>query len=189
MALLSIYANKIPFYQKVTNTKYYKVQTNLKSYSWTNRNQMIFTYPYFFTGKTGYTPSAGKTLVTSAQNNNLHLTIVSLNDPNHYDTQRLLYNEMFKKYHNTLIISKENFHLEYPDMYIKHDLYYPLTNNEKNKINKKLIINDNNMMGNLIISLNDKEIINETVYFKKEKEIEEKNTFMNKIKNIFYKLF
>ena len=32
MAKLSIYANKIDFYREVTSTKYYNVQTNIKSY-------------------------------------------------------------------------------------------------------------------------------------------------------------
>ena len=191
MALLSIYASKIPFYQKVTGTKYYKVQTEKKYYSWTNRNQMIFSYPNFFTGKTGYTPSAGKTLVTTSKNNDLHLTIVSLNDPNHYESQRLLYDEMFKKYQRTLVLSKEEFQKEYPNFYIKKDLYYPLTLDEKNKIERKLILNnekDNNFVGEINIILDDKVVIKENVFQKEERKERKKNSFWDKIKEFFKSL-
>ena len=113
MALLSIYASKIPFYREVTSTKYYKTSTDEKAYSWTNRNKMIFMYPLFTTGKTGYTPSAGKSLVSTSRKDDLELTIVSLNDSNIYDNQRLLYEEMFSKYKNTLIVSKDDFNFFY----------------------------------------------------------------------------
>lgn len=186
MALLSIYASKIPLYQKVTGTKYYKVQTDHKFYSWTNRNQMIFSYPNFFTGKTGYTPSAGRTLVTTAKNNNLHLTIVSLNDTNHYENQRVLYDEMFKKYENVLILSKEEFQKEYPNFYIKNDIYYPLSLDEKSKIEKKFIINNNNnIVGEINIILNDKVVIKENVYQKEKIKEIKVDSFWSKIKEFF----
>ena len=187
MALLSSYASKIPFYREVTGSKYYKVQTNIKSYSWTNRNKMIFTYPYFTTGKTGYTPKAGKTLVTTAKKNNLELTIVSLNDSNHYETQRNLYENMFSKYKRTLLVSKNEFNNK--DYYIKNDIYYPLTIDEKNDININLVINDKDT-SELIITLKNNDIINEKIFFiNKEKKYREDDKLWNKIKKIFSKIF
>lgn len=190
MALLSAYANKIPFYKQVTSTKYYNVQTEVKAYAWTNRNKMVFTYPNFISGKTGYTPNAGKCLVTSAKRDNLHLTIVSLNDANHYENHRLLYDEMFKKYQKHLIISKEEFSIQHDNMYIKNDLYYPLTNSEKEKINIKLILNNanNDIAGELIVTLNNDEIMKENVYQKKMaiKEQEEGGLFYKIKKFIQY---
>ena len=192
MAILSQYANKIPFYRQVTSTKYYKVQTDEKAYSWTNRNKMVFTYLGLVSGKTGYTPNAGRTLVTSAQKDNLHLTIVSLNDANHYESQRVLYDEMFKKYRNELIVSKNIFTLEYENMYIKKDIYYPLASNEKDKIETKLVLNNENtgVIGELVVTLKNKEIIRENVYKKEEKEelIEKENIF-SKIKKFFENIF
>ncbi len=186
MALLSIYASKIPFYEKVTNTKYYQVKTKEKSYSWTNRNKMIFTYPYFQTGKTGYTPKAGRTFVSTAQKDNLHLTVVTLNEPNIYDVHRMLYEEMFKKYKKILLVSKEEFSLEYPSMTIRKDLYYPLLESEIKNITKKIMINEDTKEKELIISLKDKEILKEKIisYEKKEK-IKSNNNLWELIKNIF----
>lgn len=187
MALLSRYALKIPFYQKVTSTKYYNVSTNEKAYSWINRNKMLFTYPNLVSGKTGYTPSAGRCLVTSAKMNNLHLTIVTINDANHYETERVLYDEMFHKYQKTNILSKESFSLQYPGLYIKNNLFYPLKNNEKKDINIKLIMNDNN--NEIKVFLKNKEILKERVYQEeKENNINKKNLFV-KLKNFFKKIF
>ena len=189
MALLSSYANKIPFYKQVTSTKYYNVQTEVKAYAWTNRNKMVFTLPDFVSGKTGYTPSAGRCLVTSAQRDNLHLTIVSLNDANHYENHRVLYDEMFKKYRNHLILSKDNFSLQNNNMYIKKDIYYPLNSSEKDKVDAKLMINDND--SHIIVTLNNKEVLQEKVYVKesKKEENEEKKSIMQKIKSFIQNLF
>ena len=188
MALLSSYASSIPFYREVTKTKYYNVQTDIKSYSWINRNKMVFTYPYFETGKTGYTPSAGKTFVTTAKKNNLELTIVSLNDNNHYETHRNLYEKMFDKYENTLLVSSEEFNNKYSNMILKNDLYYPLTNDEKKDIEITLVIN-NNVDNKLVINLKNKEIISEPIYVKdKNKTKYVKESFFEKIKNFFQKI-
>ena len=187
MALLSRYALKIPFYQKVTNTKYYNVKTETKAYSWINRNKMLFTYPNLVSGKTGYTPSAGKCLVTSASFNNLHLTIVTLNDANHYENERILYDEMFHKYHNQIILSKESFSIQYPGLYIKNDLFYPLKDNEKNNIDIKLIMNQND--SEIKVFLKNKEIINERVYKEEKKDNYIRENIFLKIKKILKKIF
>ena len=187
MAILSSYASKIPFYREVTSTKYYDVKTDIKSYSWINRNKMVFTYPNFTTGKTGYTPSAGKTFVTTAKKDNLELTIVSLNDSNHYETHRTLYEEMFSKYKKELLVSKDEFNNK--DYYIKKDIYYPLTSDEKKDIDIKLIINDKDT-SELIITLKSKEIIREKLYFRnKEAIVNSDNNIWNKVKSFFNKIF
>ena len=148
---------------------------------------MLFTYPNLVSGKTGYTPSAGRCLVTSAKMNNLHLTIVTINDANHYETERVLYDEMFHKYQKTNILSKESFSLQYPGLYIKNNLFYPLKNNEKKDINIKLIMNDNN--NEIKVFLKNKEVLKERVYQEeKESNINKKNLFV-KLKNFFKKIF
>ena len=186
MAILSSYASKIPLYRDITSTKYYNVQTNLKSYAWINRNKLLFTYPSFTTGKTGYTPSAGKTFVTTAKKNNLELTIVSLNDTDHYENHYNLYEKYFNIYQNYLLISSKDFNMNNNGYYINKDIYYPLTKKEKDDINIKLMTNSNEV----IIYLKDKEIIHEKVFFK-DNDTREKNTksFWNEVKMFFQKIF
>ena len=191
MALLSAYANKIDFYRQVTKTKYYNVQTENKAYSWTNRNKMLFTYPYLESGKTGYTPKAGKTFVSSAKKNDLHLTIVSLNDYNYYNTQKMLYDEMFNTYRKEIILSKKQFNDNNKDLYIMHDLTYPLKKDEKQNINIKVILNDNlDYAGEVIVTLKEKEIIREKVYRNNtEKDSSNGKNFFIKLKEMFKKIF
>lgn len=181
MAKLSIYASKIPFYKEVTTTKYYDVKTDIKSYSWVNRNKMLFTYPYLTSGKTGYTPKAGKTFVSTSKKDNLELTIVSLNDDNYYNSQENLYNEMFNKYKNYLLVSKDEFSMEYNDYYINDDICYPLTKEEKENIGIKFV--DNSY---LVISLNNEDIYKEKVYKKEKENTDNTNlSFWEKIKKFF----
>ena len=191
MALLSRYALSIPFYQEVTSTKYYKTNTDEKAYSWINRNKMLFTYPLLLSGKTGYTPSAGKCLVTSAKKDNMHLTIVTLNDANHYENERILYDEMFKKYQNYILLSKDNFSLKYPNMYIKKDIIYPLTNSEHENIDISFSLDkrNNESFDNIRILLNGNEVLSEKVYQKIIEPKKNNNGILSWLKKILQKIF
>ncbi|MDD6224263.1 MAG: D-alanyl-D-alanine carboxypeptidase, partial [bacterium] len=77
MALLSSYASKNETYMKIVGTKKYTVQSDKKSYLWNNRNKLLTSYEWATGGKTGYTPRAGRTLVTNASKNGLDLTVVT----------------------------------------------------------------------------------------------------------------
>ena len=112
MALLSRYASKNEEYQKIVGCKKYQVQTDKKSYLWHNRNKLLNLYEYATGGKTGYTPSAGRTLVTTAQNKELSLTVVTLNDGNEYDTHQALYQYGFENYKLYTILDKEKFKID-----------------------------------------------------------------------------
>lgn len=190
MAKLSTYANKIPLYREVTSTKYYDTKTDIKSYSWINRNKLVFTYPNFVSGKTGYTPKAGKTFVSTVRKNNLELTIVSLNDNDYYTNHQSLYNKMFDKYQNYLLISKDSFNLEHAGYYIKNDIYYPLTMDEKENVDIKIIVNDNSNIEKIVVTLNKREVYEEKVYLEKEENNNKTSeSFWQKILHIFHKIF
>ena len=189
MALLSSYASKNTIYNKIVGTKKYQVKTDKKSYIWYNRNKLLSEYKYATGGKTGYTPSAGKTLVTTSKFNNLNLTAVTLNDGNQYESHISLYDYGFENYKKYKILDKNKFKIDdayYKNkIYIKEDFYYPLTVLEKEKIkvlvkiNKLKNIKDGDCVGIVIVSLDDKELYKENVYVKVKKE--KKNLF-NKIK-------
>ena len=185
MAKLSSYASKIPFYKEVTSTKYRDIKTDIKAYSWVNRNKMLFTYPYLTSGKTGYTPSAGKTFVSTSKKDDLELTIVSLNDNDYYSSQEKLYNEMFNKYKNYLLVSKDKFNTENENYYIKEDICYPLTKEEKENIEIKIVDNIK-----IVISLNNSDIYEEMIYIKEKDTKKDNNiSFWDKIKMFFDNIF
>lgn len=191
MALLSCYTYKIPLYREITHTKYYKTQTLNKAYSWVNRNKLLFTYKKLTTGKTGYTPSAGKTFVSTASNNNLNLTIVTLNDPNIYDRHKNLYDKYFDEYENYTIVKKSMFNVNKKyskeNIYIKKDIVYPVKKNEIKNLKYQVYINDkvdNQVCGYIEVFLNNKSILKEKIYQRKRQEIKTKS-FWQKIRDFF----
>ena len=179
LALLSSYAYNNPIYREITGTKKYELATDKKAYSWTNRNKLLFTYKYLTGGKTGYTPKAGKTLVTTASKDDLNLTAVALNDGNHYISHREMYEYGYKNYEKYKILDKNKFKIDdsfYKDkIYIKNDFSYPLTEVETDnvKVMVKLTKLDNytndSIVGVVIVTLDGKEIYREDVYVKKRK--------------------
>lgn len=196
MALLSSYANTLEIYREIVKTKTYRVQSDTKSYYWQNRNKLLTLYEYATGGKTGYTPSAGRTLVTTASKNNLNLTAVTLNDPDEYTSHKELYEYGFEKYKNYRIIeanSKWQDRNYYKDkVYVINSFTYPLTKEEKEKIKVviKLLKDDdyknNDEVGVIEVLLDGEVIYSDKVYVEKE---EEKNGFFGKIKEFFGNLF
>lgn len=167
MALLSSYAyTKFPIYRKIVGTKKYNAKTENKSYLWYNRNKLLNSYNYCTGGKNGYTPSAGRTLVTNAEKDNLRLTIVTLNDGGEYATHKNLYEYVFDKYKRYKIIDKNNLSIGKSffkdELYIKKSYYYPLTEEESNNIKTILRISKKNYKSNDVVGYID-------VYLYKEK--------------------
>ncbi len=178
MALLSSYAyTKFPIYRKIVGTKKYNAKTENKSYLWYNRNKLLNSYNYCTGGKNGYTPSAGRTLVTNAEKDNLRLTIVTLNDGGEYTTHKNLYEYVFDKYKRYKIIDKNNLSIGKSffkdELYIKKSYYYPLTEEESNNIKTILRISkknykSNDVVGYIDIYLYKEKIDTIKVYAKKE---------------------
>jgi len=184
MALLSQYASKIPFYREVSGTKYYDTKTENKAYSWINRNNLLFTYKKCTGGKTGYTPSAGKTLVSTASKNDLNLTIVSLNDANHYANHQSLYEKYFNEYENYMIIDKNIFNnnsqFKNKNLYLMESIYYPVKDGEKSKINYNKDLENNE----ILVTLKDKVVLKKKILIKDIKE-NIKMTFWSRLKQFF----
>ncbi len=138
MALLSRYAYQLEEYRKITKTYKYVVSTKDKTYLWYNRNKLLKTYPYVTGGKNGYTPSAGKTLVTTAEKDGLRLTIVTLKDSDPFENHKKLYEKIFEEYHSYKIVDQKTFQLTSPfvlgNAYIEESYWYPLKEEEKKKI-------------------------------------------------------
>lgn len=185
MALLSKYAYKNKTYRKIVKTKKYEVSTGEKTYLWYNRNKLLGRYEYCTGGKNGYTPDAGRTLVTTASKNNLNLTVVTLNDGNEYNTHEELYETMFSQYKRYKIVDKSEFAIDdnfvENDVYIKKSFYYPLNSNEVDKI-KTVVSIDNTAskkVGFVKIYLDNEEIGRIPIYQKKK----------NKEKSFFSSLF
>ena len=196
MALLSKYANRLMEYVEISGTKKYKLNTNYNSYLWINRNKLLSNYRYATGGKTGFTPKAGRTLVTTANKNNLNLSIVTLDDNDMYNTHESLYDYYFSKYENVLLIDKDNIKFDnskYSNLYIKNDFYYPLTKEEQDSV--KIIVDlydidvysNNDKVGEIYVLLNNEEIYRDNIYIKKYNQY--KPNLFDKIINFFSSIF
>ena len=190
MSLLARYAYKNKIYRKIIKTKKYTCKSSIKSYLWYNRVSILNNYKYSLGGKNGYTPKAGKTLVSYAKKDNMTLIGVSLHDSNIYDTHEDLFEKNFKKYKLYKIVDKDNFSynkkLFSEGIYLKESFYYPLKENELTNISTIInITNSNNTIpGKIIIKLNNKEIGSINIYKKKQNK-RRKESFFKKINNKF----
>lgn len=190
MSLLARYAYKNKIYRKIIKTKKYTCKSSIKSYLWYNRVSILNNYKYSLGGKNGYTPKAGKTLVSYAKKDNMTLIGVSLHDSNIYDTHENLFEKNFKKYKLYKIVDKDNFSynkkLFSEGIYLKESFYYPLKENELTNISTIInITNSNNTIpGKIIIKLNNKEIGSINIYKKKQNK-RRKESFFKKIINKF----
>ncbi len=173
MALLSRYAYKNSMYRKIISTKKYVTKSSLKSYVWYNRVSLLNNYKNCIGGKNGYTPRAGKTLVSYAKKDDLVLTIVSLNDPSIYENHRTLYNEYFSKYSNYTIVEKGDFVFNNRLYYINSSFKYPLKKDETDRI--KTLVKINNKVGEIEIYYDNDIIGNVELYEKSEIKKEKKN--------------
>lgn len=175
MALLMRYANSNPTFRKITGCKKHTVKTDEKTYVWTNKNKLLYTYKYTTGGKTGYTDKARRTLVTSASNGNLDLIAVTLNDPNDFKNHKELYEYAFKNYSMEKIFNRNKINLPNKKIYAKDDYYYPITKEEKDlininyKIKDKKKYKDGEMVGYAIINLGTKTVHKEKLYIKVKK--------------------
>ena len=190
MALLMKYANNNKIFIEISNTNKYKTSSSKKTYLWYNRNKLLNEYKYCTGGKNGYTPSAGKTLVSTAKKDNHKLIAVSLNDSNIYENHKKLYENIYTKYHLYKIVDKTDFKID-TDLFqnkvqIKEDFEYPLTVEEKNNIKIKIVklknITQNEIIGYIEIRLKENIIGKIDIYENKKKE---NKSLSLKIKNYF----
>ena len=181
MALLSVYANKNSTYKKISNTKTFSAKSNNKTYLWYNRNKLLQQYEYCTSGKNGYTPNAGKTLVSTATKDSLILTIITLNDSDCYRTHKSLYEKYFNKYKNYTIVKKGNKYTYNKRTYLAAENFtYPMSTEEKENLN--IEINGKNQKY-LSIKLYNKEI--GKIKLEKMRQKKEAKTLLQKISYLF----
>lgn len=190
MALLSKYAYQNKNYRKIIATKKYITKSSIKSYVWYNRVELLNKYKYSLGGKNGYTPKAGKTLVSVASKDDLTYTIVSLDDNDIYNNHRYLYEKYFAKYKKFLIVDKDKFlknpNLIKENLYIKKSFYYPLRKDEETEVVTLIKIfneKNNQKVGEITIKLENNEIGKLNIY----KQINKKEdiSIFSKFKKLF----
>ena len=108
MALLTRYAMQNDIYREIVKTKSYVAKSNLKTYVWKNKNKLL-NYKYITGGKTGFTETARRTLVSTATYDGMNFIVVTIRDSDDWNTHLDLYENAFKNYKNYLVLSKKNY--------------------------------------------------------------------------------
>ena len=99
LALLMAYCVKNPIFLNISGCekKIFASSDNM-SRVMINHNRLLRTYSGMIAGKTGYTKSSGRCLVTSAERDGLRLIAVTLNAPNDWQDHTNLFDFGFESY-------------------------------------------------------------------------------------------
>ncbi len=195
MALLMRYANSLPLFKKIVGTKKHTVTTNEKTYVWSNKNKLLYTYKYTTGGKTGFTDKANRTLVTSASKDGLNLIMVTLNDGNDFSNHKELYEYGFNNYKMVKVFDKDKMDLPNKKIYAKDDFFYPITESEKELINVDYQISDRKdlkngeSVGKAIVKLGSKNIHEEKLFIRTKNTNEDGQKKEGWLKKLLNKLF
>lgn len=196
MAILTKYAMNSPIYQEIVKTKTYKVTTNKKTYLWHNKNKLL-KYDYITGGKTGYTEESGRTLVSTADIDNMKLIVVTIRDSDDWNTHIELYNYAKDKYYPYKVLNKNKFKVYgdtyYKDstFYIKNDLYIPLLKSETKSLTSHIVLEKKKdyhsyeKIGKNRILLGDTLLYEEDIYIIKNNAKYKKESIFTKIKKWF----
>lgn len=158
MALLMRYATKNKLFMEITGIKKYTLDSNKETHLWHNKNELLTSYKFATSGKTGYTDKSGYILASSAKKAYEDLVIVTMKDKDRFQTHKKLYEQYFEEYDRYKVLDKytfgikEDYYKKY-HLYIKDDVYIMLNKNELDKINvdiqlkKKKNVNSGDIVG------------------------------------------
>ena len=174
MALLAKYASNLEEYKTISGTKKHVAKTNYKTYVWDNKNKMLKLYNYSTGGKTGFTDKAKRTLVSTATKKDMNLIVVTLNDPDDWNTHKNLFEYGFNNYRKYRILNKLTLDVgsEYykEHLYILDDYYFPLMESETGDITIKVKLlklkhyKNEDKVGEAEIYFKDKLVHTENIY-------------------------
>lgn len=94
MAKLTVEAMNNPSFAEIVSTK----TINVAGRSLKNHNKLLWRYEGIMGVKTGFTKSAGRSLVSCAQREGMRLVCVTLNAPDDWNDHSTLYNWAFENY-------------------------------------------------------------------------------------------
>ena len=204
MALLTRYAMSNDTYKLISGTKVHRAPNPTENWDrvWKNKNRLLTElYDYTTGGKTGYTKRAKRTLVTTATKGDLNLIAVTLNGPDDWNDHINMYENGFHNFELVKVL-KKGIIKEVEDalykkkVYIKHDILYPITKEERDlfRVEFKLqefkkewrdLDKEPDVVGKALIYFEEQQIKEVPLYYRKTKSKEDQS-FMDYFKNIFF---
>lgn len=209
MALLLDCANQNDTFAKISSQMSMKVsfiKPEDQSYTYGNHNRLLSLYEYCTGGKTGFTKTAGRCLVTSAEKDGIKLIAVTLNAPDDWNDHMNLYNYGFSQltrvsfddtaYHIKLPLTGSDKEQISVSAYTTADVV--VKNEDKDKIKREVSlppfvyapVEAGQVLGKVIYTLDGKTVaMNDLVSDGDYPLAEEKKGFFSSIADFFAKLF
>lgn len=170
MAILMAYALDNEVFAKITSSKSYTSKTyNGKLLHFINKHKLVLNLDYVTGGKTGYTKSAKRTLVTSAKKDNMDLICVTFNCGDDWNVHKKLFDYGFNNYKMKTVLKRQIIDLDgqYYEVtpYLPNDLVYPIKDGEVVKCIVYLLKDPKDfIIGKASLLINNKEVKNVDVY-------------------------
>lgn len=105
-ALMMRFAMENEQFNKIASTKSYTLKLPKETYHWQNKHRLLHSNPQAIAGKTGFTKTAGRTLVTYFEQDEKRIIVVTLNDGNDWQTHESLANRIFSEYDKETLAKK-----------------------------------------------------------------------------------
>ncbi|MBU9724010.1 MULTISPECIES: D-alanyl-D-alanine carboxypeptidase family protein [Bacillaceae] len=146
MAILTKYALELDEYREIASTKSYTSKNKAGSVrSWHNKNRLLTQlYKHSTGGKTGYTKRAKRTLVSTANKDEMDLIAVTINAPSDWNDHISLFEWGFNTFkHSTLVKQgvievEDEFYQE--KITAEYSFEYPLAEEEVELIDRKVVL-------------------------------------------------
>lgn len=185
LATITTYAMKNEVFRKIVGTKRYTIEKTNKTEEpryLKNKQKLMFDESLEVKGvgvsgvKSGFTPEAGRCLVTSAVVDGKELVAVVLNCKEMFEESQKLIIEASKKFHNETIVEPFSYVQTLPvcksktqelQIYTKKGLTYPIFNDGSDKIETQISLPDvliapikkDQKVGTFSVKINDEEIL------------------------------
>jgi D-alanyl-D-alanine carboxypeptidase len=207
MAILTRYAMENPIYQKISGTKVHRAPNPNEQWDrvWRNKNKLLTSlYEYSTGGKTGYTKRAKRTLVSTAQKDGMNLVAVTIDASDDWNDHIGMFNMAFSNYNLFKIKDSGTLkNIEIKDkiyknkLFIKRDVFYPLTEEEEDKlrINVSLLKPEKNwddpedvpnVVGKITIIVEDERVDEVPVYYDNGLTNKPDATLFEKLRKLFF---
>lgn len=106
MALIMAYAMENDLFMEIVSQKEYQLKTDESVTYLRNHNKLLWQYPYCIGGKTGFTKTSGRCLVSASEKDGKRIVCVTLNDRNDWEDHKALSEYAFEKINKVRIVDK-----------------------------------------------------------------------------------
>lgn len=176
LAKITAYAYRNEKFVEIVSSKYHYYDYSGEKRCFVNKNKLLKVFDGANGVKTGYTKNSGRCLVFGVKRDEMQLISVVLNNQDMWQRSCELVEKCFSEYKLTKVLSctdRKSLTVkgENVDVHIQKDLYYPLAENEKDKIETTYTVlanpqsnRSNTAIGYVTLKLSNHLIFNEKVY-------------------------